>query len=235
MENHEVPNVQMVSDLTSEERVAFYRKTYAHLAGAVLLFILVETLFFQIDAVVSFALSMTEGIKWLLMLGGFMLATNYAERLSTKNHDPKTQYVALVLYVIAEAFIFIPLIFIAMLMAEDGAFSILNQAAILTLSLFTGLSAIAFITKKDFSFLKSALTVGFFIAIGLIVAGVLFGFNLGLWFSVGMVLLASGSILYQTSNMIHKYQPHQHVAASLGLFASLMLLFWYILSILSSD
>ena len=235
MENHEVPNVQMVSDLTSEERVAFYKKTYAHLAGAVLLFILVETLFFQIDAVVNFALSMTEGIKWLLMLGGFMLATSYAEKLSTKNYDPKTQYTALIIYVVAEAFIFIPLIFIAMLMAEDGAFSILNQAAILTLSLFTGLSAVAFITKKDFSFLRSALTIGFFIAMGLIVAGVLFGFNLGLWFSVGMVVLASGSILYQTSNMIHKYQPHQHVAASLGLFASLMLLFWYILSILSND
>ena len=164
-----------------------------------------------------------------------MLATNYAERLSTKNQNPTTQYLALILFVVAEAFIFIPLIFIAMMVAEDGAFSILNQAAVLTLSLFTGLSAVVFLTKKDFSFLRSALTIGFFIAIGLIVAGVLFGFNLGLWFSVGMIVLASGSILYQTSNMIYKYQSHQHVAASLGLFASLMLLFWYILSILSND
>ncbi len=235
MENQETPNLQMVNDLTSEERVAFYKRTYAHLAGAVLLFILVETLFFQIEPLVLFALSLTQGIKWLLLLGGFMLVTNYAERLSVKNHDSKTQYLALILYVIAEAFIFIPLIFIAMAIAEDGGFGILNQAAVLTLSLFTGLSAVVFLTKKDFSFLKSALTIGFFIAIGLIVAGVLFGFNLGLWFSVGMIVLASGSILYQTSNMIHKYQSHQHVAASLGLFASLMLLFWYILSILSND
>ena len=79
------------------------------------------------------------------------------------------------------------------------------------------------------------LTIGFFIAIGLIVAGMIFGFNLGLWFSVGMVVLASGSILYQTSNMVHKYSEDQYVGASLGLFASLMLLFWYILSILSND
>ncbi len=128
-----------------------------------------------------------------------------------------------------------PLIFIAINIAGDGAYNILNQAAILTLSLFTGLSAIVFVTKKDFSFLKSALTIGFFIAIGLIVAGVIFGFNLGLWFSVGMIVLASGSILYQTSNMVHKYQEDQYVAASLGLFASLMLLFWYILRILSRD
>lgn len=230
-----MPNSPMVSQLTDEARVAFYKKTYAHLAGAVLLFILIETLFFQIDVIVNFALSLTGGVSWLLLLGGFMLVTNYAEKMALSSNNTNMHYAGLILYVIAEAFIFIPLIFIAMMMAEDGAFDILNQAAILTLCLFTGLSAIVFLTKKDFSFLKSALTLGGFIAIGLIVAGTLFGFNLGLWFSAGMVILASGSILYQTSNMIHKYQEDQHVAASLGLFASLMLLFWYILSILSSD
>ncbi|GAB5475630.1 MAG: Bax inhibitor-1 family protein [Maribacter sp.] len=225
----------MVSQLHDEARVTFYKKTYAHLAGAVLLFILVETLFFQIDAIVNFALSLTGGFSWLLLLGGFMLVTNYAEKMAIGSNNTNMHYAGLILYVVAEAFIFIPLIFIAIMIAEDGAFDILNQAAILTLCLFTGLSAIVFLTKKDFSFLKSALTLGGFIAIGLIVAGTLFGFNLGLWFSVGMVALASGSILYQTSNMIHKYQENQYVAASLGLFASLMLLFWYILSILSND
>jgi len=235
MENHTTPNTQMINQLTATERVAFYKKTYTHLAGAVLLFILVETLFFQIPTVVNFALSLTEGYSWLIMLGGFMLITNYAERLALKSDNTNTHYLGLILYVIAEAFIFIPLIFIAMMMAEDGSFDILNQAAIMTLSLFTGLSAVVFLTKKDFSFLKSILAVGFAIALGLIVAGILFGFNLGLWFSVGMVVLASGSILYQTSNLIHKYKSNQHVAAALGLFASLMLLFWYILSILSRD
>jgi FtsH-binding integral membrane protein len=107
---------------------------------------------------------------------------------------------------------------------------ILNQAAILTLSLFSGLSAVVLLTKKDFSFLRSALAIGFFIALVLIISGTLFGFNLGLWFSVGMILLASGSILYQSSNMVHRYSEDQYVAASLDLFASLMLLFWYILS-----
>lgn len=224
-----------VSLLTDEKRVAFYRKTYTHLALAVLLFILVETMFFQIPWVLEFALSLTDGWLWLLMLGGFMLITNYAEKMALQSHDTNKQYLALLLYVVAEAFIFIPLIFMAMIMAEDGGLEILNQAAILTLSLFSGLSAVVLLTKKDFSFLKSILAIGFFIALGLIVAGVLFGFNLGLWFSVGMVILASGSILYQTSNMVHKYSEDQYVAASLGLFASLMLLFWYILSILSRD
>lgn len=235
MENHPTPQFQMVNQLANEERVAFYRKTYTHLAGAVLLFILVETLFFQVDAIVNFALSLTGGYSWLLLLGGFMLVTNYAENLALKSHDTSKHYIGLILYVVAEAFIFIPMIFIAMAVADGGAFNILNQAAILTLSLFTGLSAIVFLTKKDFSFLKSALAIGFFVAIGLIIAGTIFGFDMGLWFSAGMIILASGSILYQTSNMIHKYHQDQHVAASLGLFASLMLLFWYILSILSND
>ncbi|MCW8980510.1 MULTISPECIES: Bax inhibitor-1 family protein [Altibacter] len=229
------PTYPTIVTLSDEKRVAFYRKTYTHLALAVLLFILVEMIFFQIPAVLKFALSLTEGWLWLLMLGGFMLVTNYAEKLALTNHDKNKQYLALLLYVVAEAFIFIPLIFMAMMIADDGGTEILNQAAILTLSLFSGLSAIVLLTKKDFSFLRSILAIGFFIALGLIVAGVLFGFNLGLWFSVGMVVLASGSILYQTSNMVHRYSEDQYVAASLGLFASLMLLFWYILSILSRD
>ena len=235
MENQTNPVQPFVGQLEDQARVAFYKKTYAHLAGAVLLFILVETLFFQLDGILNLALSLTGGISWLLLLGGFMLVTNYAEKLALRSNDKKMHYAGLVLYVVAEAFIFIPLIFMAMYMAQDGGFEILNQAAILTLALFSGLTAVVFITKKDFSFLRSILTIGFFIALGLIVAGALFGFNLGLWFSVGMVVLASGSILYQTSNMIHKYNEEQYVAASLGLFASLMLLFWYILSILSRD
>ena len=115
-----------------------------------------------------------------------------------------------------------------------GGEVILNQAVIMTLALFTGLSITVLVTKKDFSFLKSILTIGFFIALGLIIAGVIFGFELGLWFSVGMVALAAGSILYQTSNMVHKYREEQYVGAALGLFASLMLLFWYILRIFMS-
>ena len=111
---------------------------------------------------------------------------------------------------------------------------LLNQAAIVTLSLFSGLTAVVFVTKKDFSFLKSALTIGFFIAIGLIIAGALFGFDLGLWFSVGMCLLAAGAILYQTSNLIKNYTNEQYIPAAIGLFASLMLLFWYVIQIFLS-
>lgn len=236
MEELQTPVIEpKVSDLTSEARVAFYRKTYMHLTLSVLLFILVEMIFFQIEPLINFALSLTQGWTWLLLLGGFMFATNYAEKMALETQDKTKQYLALLLFVVAEAFIFIPLLYIAIFYIGDGGLHTISQAGIMTGALFIGLSAVTLMTKKDFSFLRSGLAIAGFIAIGLIVAGTLFGFNLGLWFSVGMIALASGSILYQTSNMVHKYQEDQYVAASLGLFGALMLLFWYILSIFSRD
>ena len=223
----------LVSALAQEDRVAFYKKTYSHVAGGVLVFVFFEYLLLQSDAIVEFALSMTEGFKWLIMLGGFMFITNYAEGMALRSADKNKQYLAYGLYILAEAFIFVPMIYIAAFYMDSGP-EILQQAGIVTLALFTGLSAVVFVTKKDFSFLKAGLTIGFFIALGLIVAGTLFGFNLGLWFSVGMCLLAGGSILYQTSNLINKYSEDEYIPASLGLFASLMLLFWYVLQIFMS-
>ncbi|MGJ8591863.1 MAG: Bax inhibitor-1/YccA family protein [Aquaticitalea sp.] len=223
----------LLNSATDAERVAFYKKTYAHVAIGVLVFIVFEYLLLQSETIVRFALSMTQGMKWLLMLGGFMFITTYAERMVLKTEDKNKQYLAFALYILAEAFIFVPLIFMALVYTDSGS-EMLYQASIVTLGLFTGLSAVVFLTKKDFSFLKTGLTIGFFIAIGLIVAGMLFGFNLGLWFSVGMCLLAGGSILYQTSNLVNKYTTDDYIPAALGLFASLMLLFWYVLSIFMS-
>jgi FtsH-binding integral membrane protein len=221
----------LIADLSDIERVAFYKTTYSHVAGGVLVFILFEYLLLQSETIVNFMMSMTEGYKWLLMLGGFMLATNYAEGMALKTDDKNKQYLAYGIYIFFEALIFLPMLYIA---TQFSSPDVLNQAAIVTLALFTGLSAVVLVTKKDFSFLKTGLTVGFFIAIGLIIAGTLFGFNLGLWFSVGMCLLAGGSILYQTSNMVNKYGVEDYIPAALGLFASLMLLFWYILRIFMS-
>lgn len=225
-------NYIQVDTLAETDRLTFYKKTYSHVAYGVLAFILVEYLFLQSETITNFARSLTEGRMWLFMLGGFMLATSYAEKMAAKSHDRNKQYLGYAIYIVAEAFIFIPLLYMAMSM--EGGQVILKQAAILTLSLFSGLTLIVLYTKKDFSFMRRALTIGFVIALGLIIAGSLFGFNLGLWFSVGMIVLAAGSILYQTSNMVHKYSTDQYVSAALGLFASLMLLFWYILQIFLS-
>jgi FtsH-binding integral membrane protein len=225
-------NKILLAESTDQVRVEFYKKTYTHVAGGVLLFIFFEYILLQSDMIVEFMMSMTQGWRWLVMLGGFMFITNYAEGTALKTADKSKQYLAYTIYILAEAFIFVPLLYIAIYYTESA--DLVQQAAIVTLGLFAGISSVVFITKKDFSFLKSALTIGFFIAIGLIVAGSLFGFNLGLWFSVGMCVLAGGAILYQTSNLVNKFGTEDYIPAALGLFASLMLLFWYVLSIFMS-
>lgn len=225
-------NKALLIESTDEVRVEFYKKTYAHVAGGVLLFIIFEYFLLKSSMVVEFMISMLDGWKWLVMLGGFMLITSYAESTIMKTADKNIQYMAYALYVFAQAIIFVPLLFIGMAYTESA--ELVQQAAVVTIGLFAGISAIVFLTKKDFSFIKAGLTVGFFIAIGLIIAGSLFGFTLGLWFSVAMCVLAAGSILYQTSNLIHKYGTEDYIPASLGLFASLMLLFWYVLQIFMS-
>jgi FtsH-binding integral membrane protein len=144
-----VNNKMLLSAVSDVDRVAFYKKTYAHVAGGVLAFILFEYLLLQSDAIVNFTMSMTQGYRWLIMLGGFMFITNYAEKMALKSGDRNKQYLAFGLYILAEAFIFVPLIYIAAFYMESGP-EILNQAAIVTLALFTGLSAVVFLTKKRF-------------------------------------------------------------------------------------
>ncbi|MDQ4062346.1 MAG: Bax inhibitor-1 family protein, partial [Actinomycetota bacterium] len=142
------------------------------------------------------------------------------------------QYAGLALYVVAEAILFVPLLFVAVFMINDP--TLLPTAAIITGLLFAGLTTVAFTTKADFSFLRGILVIGGFIALGLIIASILFGFTLGLIFSVVMVGFASIAILYYTSNIIHYYRTDQYVAASVTLFASVALLFYYVLQILIS-
>jgi FtsH-binding integral membrane protein len=222
----------VVSQATADERAQFIRRTYGHLAGAIAAFVLLEYLL--IDSVIATA--MLEFISafsygWLLILGGFILVGWLARGFAARTESKQMQYVGLALYVVAEAIIFLPILYIAVYYSSPD---VLPNAAILTSMLFVGLTWIAFTTRKDFSFLGGILSVAGFVALGLIIASVLFGFTLGLLFSVVMVVIACIAILYDTSKIIHDFHSDQYVAASLELFASVALLFWYVLRIFMS-
>ena len=212
------------------ERGAFIRRTYAHLAGAVGVFILLEAALVNAPFAERMAQAMT-GYAWLLVLGAFMFVGWIADKWARSDHSPSMQYLGLGIYVVAEAVIFLPLLYVA---TNYGGEHTIKIAGLLTLTLFAGLTGTVFITGRDFSFMRGALCIGGFIALGLIVASILFGFSLGLLFSVAMVALAGGYILYYTSNVMHHYRTDQHVAASLALFAAVALMFWYILRIFMS-
>lgn len=217
-----------VAQAAPNERALFIRRTYGHLAGAVAAFILVEYFLFTtgIAAAITNLLANSRFI-WLAILGGFAILGWFARSLIAKAKSGEQQYLGLGIYVVAEALIFAPILYIANLMAGD----VIVTAAVLTLLLFAGLTAIAFTTRQDFSFLRGFLTIGGFVALGLIVCSVIFGFTLGLIFSGAMVIFASAAILYDTSKVMHHYSTTQHVAAALELFASIALLFWYVLRI----
>lgn len=219
------------SQAQPSERAAFIRRTYAHLAGAVLAFVGLEAYMIHSPIAEMLLNVMMMRFGWLMILGGFIIFGRLASGLASSTASPTMQYVGLSLYVIVESVIFAPILLLATLYSSP---EVLPAAAILTLLLFGGLTLVVFTTKKDFSFLRGILGIGFMLALGLIVCAVLFGFNLGLIFSFAMVLLASGAILYDTSKVLHHYGPEQHVAASLQLFASVALLFWYILQIVMS-
>ncbi|MGE9268594.1 MAG: Bax inhibitor-1/YccA family protein [Verrucomicrobiales bacterium] len=224
-----------VAQASENERTAFFKRTYLHLGGAVAVFVLLEALLFSIPGIerTVFSLLGTGQFSWLIVLGAFMLVSWVAQKWAMSGASKATQYAGLGLYVVAVALIFLPLLLIAARVLAQP--QLIAQAGIITGGLFAGLTFIAFTTKKDFSFLGGILKIGGFIALGLIAASFFIGgLNLGVWFSALMVLFAGGSILYQTSNIIHHYRADQHVAASLGLFASVALLFWYVLRILMS-
>lgn len=219
-----------VSEALPEERASFIRKTYMHLAGAILLFVLMETYLVTSGAGLAIARTMLGGsFSWLIVLGAFMGISMLAQWWANSQTSKPLQYMGLLLYTVAEAIIFLPLLFLAS--ARSNSAEIFGQAGVITLALFAGLTAVVFITRKDFSFLAPVLTIGFFLALGFIVASILFGFNIGSLFAFLMVALAGGAILYNTSNVLHQYRTDQHVAASLTLFASIALLFWYVLQI----
>ena len=187
---------QLVAQSTKQEQAAFYRKTYLNLAFGLVAFVILEAVFLRMEPLVSFMLSLTQGYLWLVLLGGFMGVSYIAQKMAYNDASLSKQYLGYLLYIVAEALIFVPILYIAIY--YTGSPELLTQAAIITGSLFLGLTFVVFSTKADFSFLRSILAIGFFVAIGAIVAGMLFNFDLGLWFSVGMIALASGSILYNT-------------------------------------
>ncbi|HKX87319.1 MAG TPA: Bax inhibitor-1 family protein [Flavobacterium sp.] len=220
----------LVSNVSQQEQAEFFKKTYTHVALAILAFIVVETVLLRVVPE-SLIFAMLGGkYVWLFILGLFWLGSTFSNNLAFHPSKEK-QYLGLGLFVLLEAIIFLPLLAIATLYTDGN---VIMQAAMITLFMFSGLTAVVLFTKTDFSFLRTAVLIGGFVALGTIVAGAIFGFNLGLWFSVGMVVLASASILYQTHQIKEQYATTQYVGAALQLFSSIMMLFWYVLRILMS-
>lgn len=217
-----------------EARARFIRNTYLHLAAAILAFIGLEIFLFSSGAAYTIASTMLGGrFSWFLVLAGFIGVSMLANWWANSQTSKAMQYLGLGVYVVAEAIIFVPLLFIVANFGGGG--DVILKAGVVSIGLFLGLTAVVFLTRSDFSFLGPIIAMGSFLALGFIAAGLLFGFSFGNFFAFAMVALAGTAILYNTSNVLHQYRTDQHVAASLTLFAAIAMMFWYILQIFSSS
>lgn len=219
-----------VVSLDENSRARFIARAYNHLFGAVIAFILIEVALFKSGIADQMATAMLS-TNWLLILGGFVVLSWIARYAAHRALSMPMQYVALAVYVVGQAIIFVPLLYIA----EKYAPGAIASAALVTFLGFVGLSLVAFMTRKDFSFLRGILMWGGIMALVAIVGAVIFGFYLGTFFSVAMVALAGAAILYDTSNIMYHYPEDRYVAAALELFASVALMFWYVLRLFISS
>lgn len=209
------------------DRSRFLMRVYGHLLGAIAAFVALEVWFFQS----GLAWRLTEallGVNWMLVLGGFMVAGWMARSLAARAGSRAMQYGGLALYVAAQAVIFAPMLYIA----NGYAPGVISTAAQLTVLGFVGLTLIVLQTRKDFSFLGGMLRWAGVLALVAIGGGVFFGWHLGMWFSVAMIGLAGAAILHDTSKILFHWPSERYVGAALELFASVALLFWYILRLL---
>ncbi len=231
---HSRPIEGAVATLGVNERVAFLRRTYAVLGIALLAWVAGTFVFFRFFTEQSFQMSkwaLSGQWNWLLVLGAFMVINMIAQALARSEVSQGLQYVGLGLAVAAESAILQPLLWVLFTRFATGgqAEGILTAAVLITALIFGGLTLTVFLTKKDFSFMRGFLMIASFAALGIIIASIIFGFQLGAVFCGAMILLMAGYILYQTSQVMQYYPPTHHVSAAMMLFSTIATLFWYVL------
>lgn len=210
-------------------RERFIAKVFNHLGGALLAFTALEVFFFT-SGIANAIMGALKFVPWLAILGAFMIVGWIATRAAHTAESLSSQYLALGAYILAEAIIFVPLLTIASKVAPGA----IANAGLITVLATLGLVGVAYVSRKDFSFLGTILKWAGLVAIVLIICSAVFGFTLGIIFSVAMVGFAGAAILYDASEVIHHYPEDRYVGAALQLFASVALMFWYVLRIFIS-
>src|SRR5438067_4264976 len=134
-----------------DARGAFIRRTYAHLAGAILAFIGLEAFIFGTGVAGSImeGLIASGQIGLLVVLAAFIGAGYLARMWAHNSPTLGMQYAGLGLYVLAEAIIFVPLLYYAVYFSKDQ--TLIPKAGVLTAGLFCGLSTCVLLRGRDYS------------------------------------------------------------------------------------
>jgi len=229
------------ANVALDDRVAFIRKVYLMtLSGILMFFGVAGGLAFGAAAGVAPAVAIVKmmlGIHPLIYFLGFLGLSMAAHKLA---FVPGLNILAYYTFAGALGLLTAPLLLFA-LAAAGGGLHIIGQAFGLTTLTFGGLTAYVFISKKDFSFLGGFLAVGMIMAIvatfGLIIATMVFDVQVDMMstaLSIFVTLLFIGYILYDTSNVLHRYATDMVVPAAMALMVDFVMLFRLILSLLLS-
>src|SRR5437588_1599202 len=138
-------------------RIGFIQRTYLHLAGSVALLCGIEALLLQAlksDGGRAFLAQWFGNPVSLLLILGFFIAGGFLARvLARAEMPPVVKYLGLFMYICIEAIFLLPILYVATTNPKYGGMANVNQAAVLTLITFGGLSLTVFLPKQDFSFL----------------------------------------------------------------------------------
>lgn len=220
-----------IAHASVDVRFDYMKQVYGLLLGGIAAFVAIEVALF-VTGIAEAIYAVVVDTNWLLILGGFMVLNWLANTFAFKATSRNGQIGAYGLAIVAQALLFTPMLYIATTVPElDGA---VGTAAAISLVAFVGLSGIAITSAKDFSFLGTFLKWGGLLALGLIVLAVFTGLNLGVWFSVAMIGFAGAAILWETQKILRTYPEGTEVLAAMQLFASVALLFWYVLRLVMS-
>ena len=211
-------------------RATFLKNVYVHLFGAVAACIVLTSILMSTPAF-NQAVAGLFGVRFggLILIIGFMAINWLAASWAHNGASRGLQYAGLGLTVAAHAVLF------ALLLpfAERVAPGVSQSAAIITLAIFATLTAVVFYTGVNFNFLAPILWAACVAALVAIVLNMFMGTgSLGPWFAAAMIVVASGWILYDTSRIMREYPVNAHIGASLELFTSVAMLFWYVVRLL---
>jgi modulator of FtsH protease len=214
-----------VAQSSAAVQLNFIRKTYLLFMAGILSAVVGGVLCLNVAPVAAFAGIVLSNV-WLALLvivGGSFAAQAVAR-------TPGLNYVALFGFTSLIGIVFTPIIAIY-------APAVVGQAAFLSIVVFGSLTAYAFVTRKDFSFMGGILFVGMLTIVLGSAANALFFKNWGAtyWIAWATLFMSGGFVLYQTSNIIHEYSERDTVAAALGLFISFFNIFMSLLRILGGN
>ncbi len=207
-----------------DERMGFVRKVYALFFAATLFAIGGVAVGVSYRPLLVFAFEHPY-VMFFAMLGGVMSA-------QAVRHVPGVNLAALFGFTALTGVVISPLIAVY---TRLNPASIL-QAGVLTVAIFGGLTAYVFVSKKDFSFMRGMVVTGLIVVFAasllnfFIVGSSAFAFAI----SCAALLLFSGFVLYDTSNIIRRYPTNEYVAGALDLYLDAFNLFLALLRLLNA-